>query len=161
MQAKDTIGRGYGDCWPAPLSLPTGKQTGFASRAETARRGGGDKSKTGAAVAQEAASGDSPGDVRADSSVQLLQRLLRGRAAQLRTYRSMEQRQGLVHELQAAGPSEAAVDLVQVDAQVGRAVFELLSMLCLDDPSAQIAELRKASGSRPELAGLGFSLAFR
>lgn len=125
--AKQTMGRGYGDCWPAPLSSkdhPDSALGGGTGRANSAGGGARNASVT-AAGAMAATAGSLPQQqrkpaassrvvdrprtpelppppamsARREAAIILLQRLLRGRAAQNIMYEGRVRRQELITEL--------------------------------------------------------------
>lgn len=145
--SKASLGRGYGECWPFPLPedggsggvqptmaqsatikrVATRKSFRFVERTETASVAAPD-----AGAAQRAA-------------LVLLQRLLRGRAAQDRMYVGRARRLELIRELQLAEtcrahgrrPEDLSSAAHRADVLVGHAVSELCAVLVSADAVAR------------------------
>lgn len=123
--AKSTKGRGFGDCWPAPLSdTKTGKP--------------GVQQSAAILAAERPSTPVLPPPSRSarEQAAVLLQRLLRGRAVQNTMYEGMTRHQDLIRELRyteevtEAGPLPEEIDVdIKADKLVGTALSQMLRIL--------------------------------
>ena len=126
--SKAEGGRGHGDAWPRP------NEVGDKGLKRTTRRRGkkiGDRPET----PELPPSGGENAD--AEAAARLLQRLLRGRAAQNAMHEGKEQRLALVRELHTRRPAYAdpslAADAQMAEETLGAAVATLLQALSSGD----------------------------
>ncbi|CAG9464752.1 unnamed protein product [Pedinophyceae sp. YPF-701] len=150
--SKATVGRGFGDCWPAPLEKR--KQGDVAT-------GGGKRATRRALARPETPEGPPvPADAALHAAATLLQRLLRGRAAQNRLFMAKGQRLELLHELRlqqemphghAAGQAALEREAIACDATIGGAVAALLQALARGGERSAEDRAREAGASYRQL----------
>ena len=155
--SKSAGGRGFGACWPAPLQSGGPKGTGTGKR-----KAGRAMQRPGTPEAPREAP-----DAHLHRAATVLQKLLRGRAAQNQMLAMREQQLELVRELRVADAMASGAEaeslqqrherLRAVDAQLGQAVAELLQTLAGGDGPERVQRLREAhlAMRRQALADLG------
>ncbi|KAG2496803.1 hypothetical protein HYH03_005210 [Edaphochlamys debaryana] len=208
--SKSAAGRGFGDCWPAPLKDDAGSAGGAPGGglgAGSLSRAVSTVGKQGLAASAPSAMSLAPGTVSGSPSrrviraierpatpelpqppaitqpqraaLVLLQRLLRGRAAQNIMYEGRMRRQELVDELRLAErtstdasgfkldsrpvprPEDRDAATIRVDALIGTAVAEICALLCESDPAKRDAILAGLEESRAHAKAAAMAAAAR
>ena len=124
--SKAEGGRGHGDAWPRPNEVSVGK----APKATLRRRASKGLGERPVTPTFEAPEGD---NARVVGAVRLLQRLLRGRAAQNAMHEGKERRSALIRELYTPRPTYAdpalSADAQAAEKTLGETVAQLLMAL--------------------------------
>jgi len=142
--SKRATGRGFGDCWPFPLPDDALPPAAKAAKAEAKRIAS--RRSFRFTERPETPTLASPAQAVAHrAALVLVQRLLRGRAAQDRMYVGRARRAELIRELQLSEtspsrgprPDDLAPPARRADALVGHAIAELCAVMASGDAAAR------------------------
>ena len=148
--------RGVGACWPKPLAMEAEEATLRATMAATGGKGTSRLTKQRRLERPETPTLGAPADGTGSQhrAIVLLQRLLRGRAAQNEMFEGKERRIELIRELQmeqdaSLAPSkEASASASATAGEAGAAAFEMLTILSMPDADERNKLLAASEAAR-------------